>query len=62
MFTSTSRTIYKVNSIYQYIERVLSTTNNEAIISILLQHKEENFLKLTVKNRPKQIRSKKMVD
>ena len=37
-------------------------TNNGAILSALLQHEEDNFLKLTVENISQKIRSKKMVD
>ena len=37
-------------------------TDNDAILTTLLQHDEEYFSKLTVKNRSQQIRSEKMVD
>ena len=37
-------------------------TNNDAIIAAFLQHKEDNFSKLTVKNRSQKIRSRKIVD
>ena len=34
-------------------------TNNDAILTALLQHEEYNFSKLTVENRSQKIRSKK---
>ena len=37
-------------------------TDNDAILAALLQHEEDNFSKLTVKNRSQQICSGKMVD
>ena len=37
-------------------------TNNDAILVALLQHEEDNFLKLTVENRSQQIRSEQMAD
>ena len=33
-------------------------TNKDAIIAALLEHKEDNFSKLMVENRPQQINSK----
>ena len=53
MFTFIFRTIYEVNDTALYLERFLTTTNNNAILAILLHHKEDNFLKLMVKNRSK---------
>ena len=61
-FTFTLRTIYKVNGTARYIKRCWPATNNGAILSVLLQHKEEIFLKLTVKNRSQQICLEKMID
>ena len=61
-FTLTLRTIYKVNDTAQYPKRCWPATNNNAIIDTLLQHKEDNFLKMTVDNRSQQIRSEQMVD
>ena len=43
MFTFILRTIQKVNVTAQYIERCWPATNNNSIISILLQHEEDNF-------------------
>ena len=37
-------------------------TDNEIILSEFLQHKVDNFLKLTTKNRLQQIRSETIVD
>ena len=37
----------------------LPATDNDTILAALLQHEEDNFSKLMVKNRSQQIRSKK---
>ena len=52
-FTFTLRIIYEVNGTAQYIKRCWPSTNNDAILSVSSQHKEDNFSKLTVKNRSK---------
>ena len=66
MFTFTLRTIYEVSGTARYLERFSPATDNDAIIAALLQHQEDNFLKLTDKNRSKidcnKSVPKKMVD
>ena len=61
-----SSTIYEVNGTARYLECCSPATNNSAIITTLLHHQEDNFSKLTDKNRPKIDRNKyvlkKMVD
>ena len=52
-FTFTLRTIYEVNGTARYIERCWPATDNDAILATLLQHNEDNFLKLTAENRTK---------
>ena len=52
-FTFTLHTIYEVNVTSRYLERCWPATNNDEILAALLQHNEENFLKLTYKNRLK---------
>ena len=37
-------------------------TNNDAILATFLQHEQDNFSKMTDKNRSQQIRSKQIVD
>ena len=61
-FTFTLHTIYEVNDIDQYLERCWPNTDNDAILAVFLHHEENNFSKLTVKNRSQQIRYKQMVD
>ena len=53
MFTFTLRTIYKVNGTAPYIEMCSPATNKYSIIAVFLQHKEDNFSKLTEKHRSK---------
>ena len=53
MFTFTLRNIYEVYGIARYLEIFSPATDNDAIISALLQHQEENFSKVTDKNRSK---------
>ena len=57
-FTFTLRIIYDVNGTSLYLERCSPATDNDAIIAVLLQHEEDNFSKLTVKNRLKIDRNK----
>ena len=57
-FTFTLRTIYYVNGTSLYLEMCSPATYNDAIIAALLQHKEDNFSKLTVENRSKIDRNK----
>ena len=53
MFTFTLRAIYEFNGTSQYLEMCWPATNNDVILATLLQHEEDNFTKLMVKNRPK---------
>ena len=64
MFTPTFilRTIYEVNGTARYFEIFWPATDNNERLALLFQHKEDNFLKLTIKNRSQQIRSEKMVN
>ena len=57
-FTFTLRNIYNVNGTALYLESCSPATNNDAIIAVLLQNKEDNLSKLTVKNRSKIDRNK----
>ena len=52
------RIIYDVNGIALYLESFSPAIDNDAIISVLLQHEEDNFSKLTVENRSKIDRNK----
>ena len=52
-FKFTLRTIYKVNGTAKYLKRCWPATNNNSILAALLQHNEDNFLKLIAKNRTK---------
>ena len=60
IFTLTFKlcTIYEVNGTAQYIERCSPATDNDAIITALLHHEEDNFSKLTDENRSKIDRNK----
>ena len=53
MFTFILHTIYDINGIAGYPEKCWPSTENDAILATLLQHEEDNFLKLTFKNRLK---------
>ena len=50
-FSFTLRTIYDVNGTAIYLKRCWHDTDNDGIISALLQHNEDNFSKLTDENR-----------
>ena len=58
MIKFTLRTIYEVNGTDQYLKKCSPATDNYAIITALLQHPEDNFLKLTDENRSKIDRNK----
>ena len=61
-FTFKLCNIYEINSTDQYLRSCCPVTNNDSILVLLLQHEDDNFLKLTVENRLQEIRSKKMVE
>ena len=58
MFAFILCTIYEVNGTPQYLEKWSPDTKNDAIIAVLLQHQEDNFSKLTDRNRPEIDRNK----
>ena len=58
MFTFTLCTIYEANITAQNLESCWPATNNNAILAALLQHKEDNFSKMTDKNRSEIDRNK----
>ena len=58
MFSFTFHTIYGVNGTDQYTERCSPNTDNDAILTTLLHYQEDNFSKLTDKNRSKIDRNK----
>ena len=62
MFTFTLRTIYEVNGTARYLKRCWPATDNNAIIVALLQHEEDNFFRLMVKNRSKIDRKKSVLN